>query len=429
MQKFPGALKFLDISADKSLGTLSICSSHPAVLQTAMELASQENRPFLVETTASQVNQFGGYSGMTPAAFAAYVRQLAKAAKLPADHIIIGADHLGPHVWKHKPAVVAMANAAELARQCTAAGFKKIHLDTDITCADDPPGKLTPETAAQRAAILCLAAETTAAENAFPDDALPAYVIGNEVPPPGGSLEDTHQASITDPDALLSSLRLFERIFAETGLQDAWQRVIAVVVQPGVDFGNQHIAPYQRKRAAALSNAFRHLPEGMRYEIHSTDFQPPEALMQMAEDHFSLLKTGPCLTFAFRKATLALEHIETEIPDIQHRSHLRQVMTALMNQETRHWQSHYQGSPETIRFLQYFSYKDRIRYYWNRPEATDAAKRLYHNLHRPLPDALIQQYLPDVYPEIKSGVVSSDPLSIIRHYIQNALKPYRDTCM
>jgi D-tagatose-1,6-bisphosphate aldolase subunit GatZ/KbaZ len=429
MQQFPDCLNFLNISAGNALGTLSVCSSHPAVLQTAMAMAARENRPFLVEATASQVNQFGGYSGMTPAAFAAYVRQLAETAGLSKDRIVIGADHLGPHVWKHESAAVAMAKSIELARECVAAGFKKIHIDTDIPCADDPPGKLAPETAAQRAAILCLAAETTAAENAFPDDALPAYVIGNEVPPPGGSLEDTHLTSITDPDALLSSLRLFERIFAETGLSDAWRRVIAVVVQPGVDFGNQHIAPYQRKRAAALSNAFRHLPEGMRYEIHSTDFQPPEALRQMVEDHFSLLKAGPCLTFAFRKAILALEHIETELPDIQRRSHLRQVMTALMNQETRHWQSHYQGSPETIRFLQYFSYKDRIRYYWNRPEATDAAKRLYHNLHRPLPDALILQYLPDVYPEIKSGAMSSDPLSIIRHYIQNALRPYRDTCM
>ena len=427
MQQFPGHLNFLDTSAGNAPGTLSVCSSHPAVLQTAMAMAARENRPFLVEATASQVNQFGGYSGMTPVAFAAYVRQLAETAGLSKDRIVIGADHLGPHVWKHESAAVAMAKSIELARECVAAGFKKIHIDTDIPCADDPSGKLNPETAARRAAALCLEAEITASHTTFRDDDLPVYVIGNEVPSPGGSLESA--LSITDPDTLLSSLKLFERIFLEMNLADAWRRVIAIVVQPGVDFGNQRIAIYRRKRAAALSNAFRKLPEGMQFEIHSTDFQPPEALRQMVEDHFSLIKAGPCLTFAFRKAILALEHIETELPDIQRRSHLRQVMTVLMNQEPRHWKPHYQGSPETIRFLQYFSYKDRIRYYWNRPEATDAAKRLHHNLRRPIPDALIQQYLPDIYPEIKSGVIPSDSLSIIRHYIQNALKPYRDACM
>ncbi len=427
MQCFPGRLKFLDIGAGKSSGTLSVCSSHSIVLQTAMTLAAQENRPFLVEATPGQVNQFGGYSDMTPAVFAAYIRRLAKTAGLPEAHIVIGADHLGPHLWKHEPAAVAMAKSAELARQCVVAGFKKIHLDTDIACADDPPGKLNPETAARRAARLCLTAEITAADSAFCDDDLPVYVIGNEVPSPGGSLEDT-PVSITDSDTLRSSLQLFERIFHEMDVSAAWQRVIAVVVQPGVDFGNQHITPYRRQYATALSKAFRDLPDGMRFEIHSTDFQPSGALRRMVEDHFNLLKAGPRLTFAFRKAMLALEHIEAEIPDIEHRSHLRQIMTKLMHQSPCHWQSHYRGSPETIRFLQYFSYKDRIRYYWNHPEAITAVERLYHNLSRPVPEALLRQYLPDRYLEIADSAGSFDPLAIVRHYIQEALRAYLDAC-
>ncbi len=38
------------------------------------------------------------------------------------------------------------------------AGFSKIHLDASMSCADDPI-PLAPETVAERAAVLCLAAE------------------------------------------------------------------------------------------------------------------------------------------------------------------------------------------------------------------------------------------------------------------------------
>ncbi len=110
---------------------------------------------------------------------------------------------------------------------------------------------LSPEIAARRAATLCLAAENAACDRR--DQDLPLYVIGNEVPPPGGGLEDDHHLSLTHPDNLLSSLSLYEQAFRDAGLASAWQRVVAVVVQPGVEFGDRVIAAYDRDRAAALS--------------------------------------------------------------------------------------------------------------------------------------------------------------------------------
>ena len=408
-------------------GMLAVCSSHPMVLQAAMELAAAEERPLLVEATANQVNQSGGYTGMTPADFSAFIRRLSESTGLPIEQITIGADHLGPHVWRNEPAANAMAKAAELATHCVAAGFLKIHLDTGMRCADDPDIVLSPEVAARRAAALCLAAENAACDRC--DQNLPFYVIGNEVPPPGGGLEDDDHLTPTHPDNLLSSLALYEQAFRNAGLASAWQRVVAVVVQPGVDFGDRVIAVYDRDRAAALSACHASLPDFMTFEIHATDYQPPLALNQMVQDHFILLKAGPCLTFAFREAVYALANIEDELPGIHQCSNLRHVMETLMNDHPRHWQSHYpQDQAETLCFLRNYSYRDRIRYYWAYSEATDAFEHLIQNLRLPIPGALLRQFFPDLYPEIEGGALKPDPQTIIKRRIQNALNPYVKAC-
>jgi D-tagatose-1,6-bisphosphate aldolase subunit GatZ/KbaZ len=408
-------------------GMIAVCSSHPMVLLAAMELAAAEMRPLLVEATSNQVNPSGGYTGMTPADFSAFIRRLSGSAGLPFEKIIIGADHLGPHAWKTETAESAMAKATELAVHCVAAGFNKIHLDTGMRCIDDPGTVLSPEIAASRAAALCQAAETAAYNRCDAD--LPLYVIGNEVPPPGGGLEDAYRLTITDPDNLFSSLAIYERAFREAGLASAWQRVVAVVVQPGVEFGDRVIAPYDRERAAALYACHSQLPGPMTFEIHAADYQTPDALNQMVQDHFILLKAGPCLTFAFREAVYALTYIEDAWPGIHQRSNLRQVMKTLMNEHPRHWQSHYpEGQTEALRFLQKYSFRDRIRYYWAYPEATAAYERLIWNLMRPIPDALLRQFFPDLYPDIACGALDPEPLTIIKRRIKNTLTPYIKAC-
>ncbi|HSO67851.1 MAG TPA: class II D-tagatose-bisphosphate aldolase, non-catalytic subunit, partial [Desulfatirhabdiaceae bacterium] len=197
-------------------GMVAVCSSHPMVLQAAMEQAVTEGRPLLIEATANQVNQSGGYTGMTPAGFSAFIHRMAGSAGLPDEEIIIGADHLGPRVWKTETAAIAMAKAAELTSQCVAAGFQKIHLDTGICCADDPGTVLPPEIAAGRAATLCLAAEAAACDRRRDQD-LPLYVIGDDVPPPGGGLDEIGHLTITHPDDLFSTLALYEQAFRNAG--------------------------------------------------------------------------------------------------------------------------------------------------------------------------------------------------------------------
>lgn len=74
----------------------------------------QNQTPLLIEATSNQVDQFGGYTGMTPADFRGFVCQLADSLNFPQDALILGGDHLGPNRWQNLPAAQAMANADDL---------------------------------------------------------------------------------------------------------------------------------------------------------------------------------------------------------------------------------------------------------------------------------------------------------------------------
>jgi len=123
-------------------GVYSVCSAHPRVLEAAIQQAMEDNAFFLVESTSSQVNQEGGYTGDVPKDFAKSIRSTAKQAGLAADQVMLGGDHLGPFPWRNQGASIAMKKAYELVRACVLAGYQKIHLDASMPCADDPKNPL-----------------------------------------------------------------------------------------------------------------------------------------------------------------------------------------------------------------------------------------------------------------------------------------------
>ena len=166
--------------AGEGRGIYSLCSAHPLVLEACIDQALADGGPLLVEATCNQVNQEGGYTGMQAADFRRFVTGLATARGLPAERLILGGDHLGPNPWRHEPADAALAKAEALVRSYVEAGFTKIHLDASMGCAGDPE-PLPPELIAARAARLALAGEAAGGR--------PVYVIGTEVPVPGGAHE------------------------------------------------------------------------------------------------------------------------------------------------------------------------------------------------------------------------------------------------
>ncbi|EOK6088105.1 TPA: tagatose-bisphosphate aldolase subunit KbaZ [Escherichia coli] len=346
--------------AGKTNGIYAVCSAHPLVLEAAIRYASANQTPLLIEATSNQVDQFGGYTGMTPADFRGFVCQLADSLNFPQDALILGGDHLGPNRWQNLPAAQAMANADDLIKSYVAAGFKKIHLDCSMSCQDDPI-PLTDDIVAERAARLAKVAEETCLEHFGEADL--EYVIGTEVPVPGGAHETLSELAVTTPDAARATLEAHRHAFEKQGLNAIWPRIIALVVQPGVEFDHTNVIDYQPAKASALSQMVENY-ETLIFEAHSTDYQTPQSLRQLVIDHFAILKVGPALTFALREALFSLAAIEEELVPAKACSGLRQVLEDVMLDRPEYWQSHYHGDGNARRLARGYSYSDRVRYYW-----------------------------------------------------------------
>lgn len=403
-------------------GIPSICSSHPTVLRAALQHAREHDTWVLIESTCNQVNQFGGYTGMVPADFMAFIQRLAGKVGFPTERLILGGDHLGPEVWQQEPSRDAMEKARKLVWDYVSAGYTKIHLDASMKLGGDPPGPLSPDVAADRSAQLAQSAEDAFAARGF--GIPPRYVIGTEVPIPGGARQAQDHRHITAVADAAQTLEISRRGFRARGLESAWERVIALVVHPGVEFGNDFVLEYDRSGAASLSDFISGKP--LVYEAHSTDYQIRERLRQMVDDHFAILKVGPALTFAYREAVFALAEIERELYPSAECSELVAVVDQVMVADPTHWQKYYPGDSDTQQFARKYSYSDRVRYYWTDPDIQAALSLLLANLgKRPIPLSLVSQYLPVQYWRMKHGHLANDPLGLIRDKINDVLQDYK----
>jgi D-tagatose-1,6-bisphosphate aldolase subunit GatZ/KbaZ len=401
-------------------GIYSVCSAHPWVLEAAMRGALAGDGPLLIEATCNQVNQFGGYTGMTAKDFGVYVKSIAARVGFPAHRLLLGGDHLGPHPWRHLSAIEAMKNACDLVASFVEAGFTKIHLDASMPCIDDAL-PLPDAVIAERAATLARVAEAAAGHDRL------RYVIGTEVPTPGGSVEEL-SVSITDYAASERALQLHRDAFMSASIGQAWDRVIALVVQPGVEFGHEDVVDYDSSKAQALCSLLQKYPQ-LIFEAHSTDYQKPEAYVQLVRDGFAILKVGPALTYAMRQALLALEAIEQRTIPESDRSRLEETLKRVMAAHPEHWQHHYHGDALTLQRLMMHSYSDRIRYYWNFPEIAASVSTLISNLEKTrIPETLLSDYLPTQYQRIREGILDCSPVPIILDQIIQALEPYQQAC-
>ena len=409
----------------QACGIYSVCSAHPLVIEAACVHAVQTGLDvLLIEATCNQVNQDGGYTGMRPDDFRDFVHAIARDAGLPVQRVLLGGDHLGPNPWTGLPADEAMAKAEVLIEQYVAAGFRKIHADCSMSCADDPT-PLPEDVVARRAARLIKVAEAT--QRRVGGEAC-VYVIGTEVPVPGGAAEDLPELEATTPEAARTTLEAHRVIFAEEGLADAWTRVIAIVVQPGVEFDHHKVIDYDRAKAARLRGALDDQAHVV-FEAHSTDYQTPQALKALVEDHFAILKVGPGVTFALREALWALDAIEREWIGEDRASGLRHVAIARMTAEPRNWAKYYHATGADLRFDLQYSLSDRIRYYWPDPSIVSAQAQMFANLtDNPPPMALISQYLPGANAALRAAAFPPTPTNLVIAHIGATLEAYRAAC-
>ena len=410
-------------AADALNGITSVCSAHPFVIEAAMRKARPGAAPVLIEATCNQVNHRGGYTGLTPAAFRDQVQAIADEVGFPRDHVVFGGDHLGPNPWRHLPFEAAMAQADEMVAAYVTAGYEKIHLDCSMGCKGEPdhlPDSVTAERAARLAAIAAAAAGKA--------QTAPHYVIGTEVPVPGGAAEEIKEIELTRPESVAATFEAHRLAFAAAGAGAAFERVLALVVQPGVEFDDSKVVVYEPERARELSAALGAMP-GVVFEAHSTDYQPVESLTRLVGDGFAILKVGPGLTFAMREALYGLDEIAAAIDPSWRERSLMAAMEAEMLANPGYWQSYYQGEPAHQRLLRHYSYSDRIRYYWASPVPRAAVERLFEQLsRREIPEPLISQYLPRLYARVAAGTIDPAPRSLALEAIGDVLAGYAAAC-
>ena len=407
-------------NAGECIAIPSVCSAHPEVISASLQLASRLNRPLVIEATSNQVNQFGGYTGMDAKAFVACIDDLKSKNGISPNLIELGGDHLGPQVWKSETAEMAMAKARELVSDYVRAGINKIHLDCSEGCAGEPL-LIDNETAAERAASLAVSCLDAASA---PEELL--FVIGTEVPPPGGArLDDNGHVIPTSPVSAAKTLIAHRNAFANKGIADLWPQVSGLVVQPGVEFGPDQIFNLPADVEPGLRDVISDYP-GICLEAHSTDYQPPETFLNLAKMGFAFQKVGPALTFALRRALYALDEIVQKLSPSS--VALPMVMEAAMRKNPKHWRSYY-SEDDTIKW--HFSYADRIRYYWPLSVVQKAVENLISTFDelRVSKQILAKHFSPAVL-DRSEGLAPSRGRAIVRSEVQSALLPYflEDCC-
>lgn len=403
------------IAANRSNGgppLPSICSAHEDVLTAAMLLAEAEDRPLLIEVTSNQVNHHGGYTGQNPKDMMSSLNARARSLGVDVDRLILGGDHLGPQVWKAEPPSEAVAEAEAMIAAYVKAGFTKIHLDCSEGCQGEPQ-QLSDQPAAERSARLAKIAESNA-----PDPSALRYVIGTEVPPPGGARQAHSSVDPTPPERARATLNAHAEAFAAAGLEKAFDRVRALVVQPGVEFGPDYVDRFDIDSPDKLSpvlDPYQHIC----FEAHSTDYQYPQVFSELARRRFAILKVGPALTFAWREAAYALSHLAGWVG---RPVNLPQIMDRLMKDQPRDWRGHY---PDNQPLLRHFGLADRIRYYWSQPEAQSAVQELHEAMKDcELPRPMLTQYLPEATLTRAQGLALPWPQAVLVAHVQQALIPY-----
>ena len=315
------------------------------------------------------------------------------------------------HATREEAEAEAMKNSVELVYQYARAGFTKIHLDTSMKVADDAPGLLKTEVIARRGAQLYKAAmkgyEELKAEK--PDAMRPVFVIGSEVPIPGGATEAEDTLAVTSPDAFRDTVSTYQRVWTEEGVGDGMKDVIAVVVQPGVEFGDEQVFDYNPAAAVDLCAALKEFPD-ICFEGHSTDYQTATDLYNMVTDGIAILKVGPALTYGLREALFSLSMMEKELVPEEKRANFIETLDAVMLASPANWEKHYHGDEKHLAQCRKYSYSDRARYYIGQPEVVAAMNKLFDNLREyPIPMNMLHQYMPISYAKIREGQLKLDP--------------------
>lgn len=375
----------------------SYCIANQLAIKSIMLSRLSDNAPVLFEATSNQVNHKGGYTGMTPFKYKEMVVKLAEEVSFPVDRLIFGGDHLGPLPFSHCERKLAEHEAELMVRSFIKAGFQKLHIDTSMPLGSEK--FISKEAVAKLGVKLIKVAEQEFSQlkEENPLALEPIYVIGSEVPPAGGKkLTDggPHITSLTDID---ETLKAYQEEIQKNNLMNVWDRIVALVIQPGVEYGDSSIDRFNESKFPSIADILKKYDIAL--EAHSTDYQNIKQLKGLVNSGFLYLKVGPEVTKSLLEALLKLEEIESLlIPCQRSRSNLRNTLLRAMRMNPRNWERYYSSDTDSELL---FSLLDRSRYYLGYKEVEEAIKLLLLNLKEgqklPVSGGIIRYFFPEQF--------------------------------
>ena len=140
-----------------------------------------------------------------------------------------------------------MKKAKELVYEYALAGYTKIHLDTSMRLADDPE-ILDTAVIARRGVELyseCMKAlEVLKKED--PDFVMPVFIIGSEVPIPGGATDVEDGLAVTSVKDFENTISTYKQAFEEQCILDWEENVIAVVGGSSIGEGDGRVLEHRQ---------------------------------------------------------------------------------------------------------------------------------------------------------------------------------------
>jgi len=235
---------------------LAVCPNSDAVLEAAVKAAAANDTPMLFAATLNQVDRDGGYTGWTPRAFVARMRELAEKYDCSAP-LYPCLDHGGPwlkdaHTRDRLTLEQTMAEVRASLTACLEAGYALLHVDPTVDRALPPGQPLRIEVVVERTIELIAHAEAERARLGLPPV---SYEVGTE---------EVH-GGLADLDNFDRFLEGLEAGLEAAGLLHAWP--CFVVGKVGTDLGNPVFDPEVARRLYE-----RVAPRGALIKGHYTDW-------------------------------------------------------------------------------------------------------------------------------------------------------------
>jgi len=370
--------KIIDLRArGTQITLLAVCPNSDAVLEAAVKVAAANNAPMLFAATLNQVDRDGGYTGWTPGAFVARMKELA--AKYQCSSALYPClDHGGPwlkdtHTREGLSLEETMIEVKSSLTACLEAGYALLHIDPTVDRALPAGQPPQIEVVVQRTMELIAHAESERERLRL---APVSYEVGTE---------EVH-GGLVDFDNFDRFLAGLQAGLEARGLTHSWP--CFVVGKVGTDL---HTTTFDLESARLLYEWV--VPHGSLIKGHYTDW------VANPTDYPAMGMGGANVGPEFTATELAALHelcgreewlVENKQPNLSPSGFKTTIKTAVL--DSNRWQKWLTPDEAGLGFnalapsRQEWLIATGARSIWTNSRVLDGRRRLYDNLRRGLPD-------------------------------------------